>query len=179
MPIVGTLDAAATPLAVLAKRISAACADPMDTLADTVRAALHAASTERALLSAQQMTARIDRYARHLLYADPAGRFTIVSIVWRPGQYTPIHGHYTWCGYAVIAGTLREESFDWVPESRGAAHAGSSDRFAGYTCFANAGVDSVHRMTNRSDCDAVSVHIYGVDGPRVGTHVNRLLCAID
>src|SRR4030095_11912675 len=34
-----------------------------------------------------------DCYARHLLHVDPAGRFSVVVMVWGPGQRTPIHAH--------------------------------------------------------------------------------------
>ena len=40
--------------------------------------------------------------------AIPAGRFTLLSIVWMPGQFSPPHAHQTWCAYAVGENTLTE-----------------------------------------------------------------------
>ena len=38
-----------------------------------------------------------NRYRQHILHIDPAGRFSIVALVWLPGQGTPIHDHLAWC----------------------------------------------------------------------------------
>jgi hypothetical protein len=53
------------------------------------------------------------------------------------------------------------------------------ERNAGYTCFGYAGVDAIHGLGNRSSAAAISVHVYGVDAPRVATHVNRILAVAD
>ena len=178
MQVVETRETAATiPLMGLAHRMTAACTGPMHALHDAIVTALRACTCAPGLLSAEQVQGRSDRYARHLLYADPSGRFAIVSIVWRPDQCTPIHAHYTWCGYAVVQGALHEESYAWSPDHGAVRRARGTDRSAGYVCFGHAGLDAVHRLGNRSRAEAVSVHVYGVDAPRVGTHVNRLVTA--
>ncbi|MEO9162169.1 MAG: cysteine dioxygenase family protein [Casimicrobiaceae bacterium] len=169
---------AESSLITLAERVAAGCAAPMDALADAVLAGLSASTADSELLSTEQKRGLPDAYARHLLYADPDGRFSIVSIVWRPGQCTTIHGHYTWCGYAVVAGSLHEQTYARMHELRGVRPSGCGDRSAGHACFAHAGIEEAHRLGNRSNADAVSVHVYGVDGPRVGTHVNRVVDAI-
>ena len=38
------------------------------------------------------------------LYVEPGGSFSIVALVWRPGQITRIHDHITWCVFGVIQG---------------------------------------------------------------------------
>ena len=63
------------------------------------------------LLDDQQCQGDPDRYTRHVLYSQPLGLFTVVGLVWRPGQITPVHGHYTWCSYIVLRGAMREEQF--------------------------------------------------------------------
>ncbi|WP_292453825.1 cysteine dioxygenase family protein [Methylibium sp.] len=140
-----------------------------------VTAALREAGGDTALLSAEQRRGRADRYVRHLLYADPAGRFSVVSLVWGPGQFSPVHGHYTWCGYVVVSGQLHEESYVWVPDRKVAIQAEATDRGAGGICFSHAGLEEIHRLGNRGDDWAVSVHVYGVDGTRVSSHVNRVV----
>ena len=32
-------------------------------------------------------------YRQYLLHCDPLERFSVVSFVWGPGQFTPIHDH--------------------------------------------------------------------------------------
>src|SRR5882672_7704117 len=48
------------------------------------------------------------RYARRLLYKDPAERFSAVVMVWDRGQGTPIHDHCgMWCVECVVLGRIR------------------------------------------------------------------------
>ena len=48
-------------------------------------------------------------------------------------------------------------------------------REPGYACFAPAGLEQIHRLGNAGGVPAISIHAYGVEGSRVGTHVNRLM----
>ena len=114
-------------------------------------------------------------YARHTIAADPAGRFTLLSIVWGPGQFSPPHAHDTWCAYAVAENTLTETLYEFDAQSGKAVAAGTTEREPGYACFAPAGLEQIHRLGNASGVGAISLHAYGVEGSRVGTHVNRLM----
>lgn len=166
------------PLATLVDRLDAACAGSTDTIDAAVTAALREAGAQAGLLSPEQKQGRADRYARHLLYADPAGRFSIVSLVWGAGQFSPVHGHYTWCSYVVVSGQLHEESYVWARDQKVATLTGATDRRAGDLCFSHAGLEEIHRLGNFGDEPAVSVHVYGVDGPRVSSHVNRVVKSV-
>jgi predicted metal-dependent enzyme (double-stranded beta helix superfamily) len=167
------------PLLELAASIEAACEGRMDDLQCAMLAALARAACVPGLLSPGQRKGSSERYARHLLHGDPRGRFTIVSLVWQPGQRTPVHSHHTWCGYAVVEGTLQEETFAWTRDGGAARRTGMAERSAGYACFGYAGVEGIHGLGNRSSAPAISVHVYGVDAPRVATHVNRVLAVAD
>jgi len=167
-------------LALLAARVEAACEGPVGDFAGRIREALAAAAADAAdLLHPGQRQGQALHYTRHLLHADVGGRFAIVSIVWHRGHRTPVHGHYTWCGYSVVEGSLHEESYLWSPGATTVHRNGSAERRAGYTCFGHAGVEAIHRLGNRLQAPAISVHVYGVDAPRVATHVNRVLAAAD
>ena len=126
-------------------------------------------------LTREQAEGRYENYARNLLYADPAGRFSVLALVWRKGQITPIHGHWTWCGFSVLQGELKEDQFRWDA----ARECAQFDRQV--TCPPNsvevspAGLTDIHRLGNYSDATAISLHIYGVDASRVATHVNRVV----
>jgi hypothetical protein len=41
--------------------------------------------------------------------------------------------------------------------------------------FEYAGLSGVHKLGNAEDNIGLSLHIYGIDGARVGSHVNRLV----
>jgi hypothetical protein len=84
-----------------------ACAhfpEPSDSsfFARSMRIALAEAAAEPALLTAEQRAGSTENYRRHLLAADPHGRYAIAALVWQPQQASPVHGHHTWCGYAVL-----------------------------------------------------------------------------
>lgn len=163
-------------LATLIDELDALCAAPAgEPSGEPLVAALARASRQPSLLSGAQCRGRPESYVRHLLHADPAGRYTLVAIVWEPGQFSPVHGHHTWCGYGVVAGDLVETSYD-EPDDRGAVRQdGSVKRARGSAFFARAGLADIHRLGNASSRSAVSIHAYGVDGARVGSHVNLLV----
>src|SRR5215475_6128559 len=50
-------------------------------------------------------------YQCHLLHSEADGSFSILALVWQPGQATPIHDHVTWCVSAVIQGAEHEERY--------------------------------------------------------------------
>jgi 3-mercaptopropionate dioxygenase len=56
------------------------------------------------ILTPDQRLGRPDRVAGHLLHADPDGAFSVLGLVWRPGQTTRIHDHITWCVVGVLSG---------------------------------------------------------------------------
>ena len=97
----------------LAAEISAACFDPPALKAERIKAALKRTVAEPGLLSPEQCATKADCYARHVIYADPAGRFTILAIVWGAGQFSQPHAHHTWCAYGVYENALEETVFTW------------------------------------------------------------------
>lgn len=53
------------------------------------------------------------KYARRLLHKDPEGRYSVVIMVWGPGQGTPIHDHAgCWCVECVYRGRIKVVSYD-------------------------------------------------------------------
>ena len=149
------------------------------TFARSVRDALAQAAADPSLLSDAQRVGVIACYRRHLLAADPLGRYAIAALVWMPGQASPIHAHHTWCGYAVIDGTLTETVYDAIPSTDCAVPVREQLREPGAVSFTRAGPTGIHRLGNRSDTTAVSLHIYGVPGEQITTHVNDILRAVD
>ncbi len=171
-------DAAPTGgLGRLAAEITIACNGAPDRMAERVVAALQDAAANPVLLSADQRLACPDRYARHVLYGDPQGRFTILALVWSGGQFSPVHAHHTWCAYAVHHGTLTETLFRFDTATAQAIPLRTETRHAGYGCFAPSGLEQIHRLGNAGLRPAISIHVYGVDAGAVCSHVNRVLDA--
>ncbi len=140
-----------------------------------VRAALAQALSDAALVLPAQRESSAERYRRHMLLADPAGRYAVASLVWLPGQASPIHAHHTWCGYAVLEGTLSESLYSWDETAHYARLTRVQDRPSGAHTWADHGRHAIHRLANESDAPAVSLHVYGVPAAEMATHVNDLL----
>lgn len=147
--------------------------------ARSMRIALAEAAANPALLSAVQREGSIETYRRHLLAADPHGRYAIAALVWMPRQASPVHAHHTWCGYAVVDGTLSETVFEWHGEKECASATRTQARNRGAVSFVRGGRGAIHRLGNCSDAPAISLHIYGVAGTQLSTHVNDIVHAAD
>lgn len=115
---------------------------------------------------------RAETYARRLIHADPEGRFCVLSLVWTPGQASPVHAHRAWCALGVHCGELEEGFFaleDGVPVQRA-----TELRGPGACSHAPADPAKIHRIANTGWCQAISVHVYGVGLAAVDTGVNRV-----
>ena len=156
---------------------SADAADPSQraAFASAIRTALAEAAADPALLAPAQREGSAESYRRHLLAADPHGRYAVAALAWMPGQASPVHAHRTWCGYAVLDGTLSETVYEWNEPRQCASETRSHPRASGAVSFVRAGRGGIHQLGNGSDAPAVSLHIYGVEGSQIGTHVNDLL----
>jgi 3-mercaptopropionate dioxygenase len=119
------------------------------------------------VLTAEQRLGAADGYRSHTLHVEPDGSFSIVALVWRPGQVTRIHDHVTWCVFGVIQGVEHEELFDADLNM-----VGRNDNRAGdVSGFAPPG--DIHRVHNAAGTTAISIHIYGTDVTRIGSSVRR------
>jgi predicted metal-dependent enzyme (double-stranded beta helix superfamily) len=119
------------------------------------------------VLTAEQRLGSPDGYRGHTLYVEPDGSFSIVGLVWRPGQLTRIHDHVTWCVFGVIQGVEHEELFDTNLNLLG-----ENDNHVGdVSGFAPPG--DIHRVHNIADTTAISIHVYGTDVTRIGSSARR------
>ncbi len=167
------LPSATPPLQALVDALCSACARGGEPQATHITKALGGAVAAGAWLPQEQRRANHQRYARHLIYADPQQRFSILALVWAPGQASPVHGHRTWCSVAVYQGTLTEISYTLAPDSRAPAEVRRELRSAGSTSFDSAD-QAIHALANHSTENAVSLHVYGVGGDQVASGINRI-----
>ena len=173
-PHLGPEPRAGPGLSALAAAVRAAVAEHAD-WRDTAQ--LAASALERhlpspSILTADQRTGDPDRYKSEVLHSEPDGSFSIVALVWLPGQVTPIHDHVTWCVFGVIQGMEREELFEFDERGGCLVEAGCSvNRTGDVSGFAPPG--DIHRVRNAGDVTAISIHIYGTDVSRIGSSVRR------
>ena len=111
-------------------------------------------------------------YQQFLLHADPAGRFSVVSFVWGPGQGTPIHDHTVWGLIGMLRGA--EEGQHFTRDSRGRWQPeGPAQRLLpGQVEAVSPTIGDVHRVRNAApDQVSISIHVYGADIGQVQRHV--------
>lgn len=157
---------------VLAVRAAVGQRQDWRTAARLVAEALESHLPTRDILTPEQQVGDPEGYRSHLLHSEPDGTFSIVALVWRPGQVTPIHDHVTWCVLGVVQGVEHEELFRLDKDGECLVEVGRSTNDAGdVTGFAPPG--DIHRVRNIGDSTAISIHVYGTDVSRVGSSVRR------
>jgi len=107
-----------------------------------------------------------DHYARHLLYADPLRRYSVLALVWAPGQATPVHGHTAWGAVGILSGELTAVSYQLRKDAASTfrcCELGTVEVGPGEMTTVHAGLEDVHRIANRTRQLAVSLHVYGKD----------------
>ncbi|UBU14812.1 cysteine dioxygenase family protein [Nonomuraea gerenzanensis] len=120
------------------------------------------------LLTPQERAGSPERYVSHILHAEE--RFSVVGVVWRPGQDTVIHDHVSWCTFGILSGiedeTLYRDMGDHLVEIGRA-----ENRPGEVSGFAPPG--DIHKVRNTSSETGVSLHVYGADVRRLGSSVRR------
>lgn len=130
------------------------------------------------LLTPEQHEGDPEHYRQHLLHAESDGSFSVVALVWLPGQCTPVHDHVSWCVTGVHQGEEHERRYRLLPaeEPGGSARLVATEDVVnpvGAVCgFAPPG--DIHKVWNGCRDKAISLHIYGADISRLGSSVRRV-----
>ena len=145
-------------------------------IAASVQERLPALLAEPRFLAPEHREPWPDRYRPHLLAVAPSRRFSVVALVWLPGQITPIHDHICWCVVGVLEGVERERRFHlrqdpagqrWLtPEADVLVAPGSVSRLTPPD-------ENIHQVRNAGIDLAISLHVYGADIGVVGSSVNQ------
>jgi predicted metal-dependent enzyme (double-stranded beta helix superfamily) len=126
---------------------------------------LGAALDDPGLLEPRHCEPAEDRYRQHLVHVHPLGRYSIVALVWKPGQATPIHDHRCWCVVGVWRGLERETTYSLYGDdaSRYLVPSGSAMALPGDVSVLVPPEEDIHRVENAGDDIAISLHVYGDD----------------
>lgn len=114
-------------------------------------------------------------YRQYVVHVHPQGLYSIVSLVWLPGQSTPIHDHRCWCVVGVLEGREQESRYtlhhqdgvEWLVEGKGTYFT------PGDVCVLVPPDEDIHRVGNADQSATISMHIYGANIAEVGTSINR------
>lgn len=138
------------------------------TIATAVAGVLEQTAPSVQLLTEHERAGDAASYIRHTLHTEAT--FSIVAVVWRPGQHTEIHDHITWCSFIVLRGvefeTLYQHDGDHLVQ------VGQLLRGAG-SVSGTAPPDDIHRVHNTGDVTAITLHVYGADLSVAGSSVRR------
>jgi len=94
-----------------AMQVNASCPDPADcvqALAPQMQTLLREAEQ---FLQPEHFHSNAQHYARNLVYEAPDKSLSLYTLVWLPGQWTPVHDHGSWGVVGVVEGVLEERSF--------------------------------------------------------------------
>lgn len=107
-------------------------------------------------------------YTRNLIFDAPDASLSMYSIVWLPGQWTPVHDHGSWGVVGVVEGVLEERSYVRMSTDPGAD--ADIDLARGGTVLLPPGAvtsfvpnpDHIHMTGVAAERPrAVSLHLYG------------------
>ncbi len=143
-------------------------------LADTVRAIVplmhRLISGTRVFLKPEHYQSEPDHYARNLVYAAESSGLSLYTLVWLPGQWTPVHDHGTWGVVGVIEGQLEEQSYMRAdPDQSSERHTDIELHPGGLALLSPNSVstfvpnpDHIHKTGCPEDLPrCVSLHLYG------------------
>jgi predicted metal-dependent enzyme (double-stranded beta helix superfamily) len=136
---------------------------------------LRPALLDLTLLEPRHQEPADDRYRQHVVHVHPEGRYSIVALVWKPGQATPIHDHCCWCVVGVWRGIESETTYDLHRDARGLhlVQRGVTYAGPGDVSVLVPPDEDIHRVANAGTGIAISLHVYGDDIGARGTSINR------
>jgi 3-mercaptopropionate dioxygenase len=123
------------------------------------------------LLTKEQQTPDPRHYRQHILHVEPDGSFSLVALVWLPGQQTPVHDHVSWC----VVGVHQGDEY----ETRYTLHDGQRLVESGHSVNPQRSVAAltppgdIHRVANAGTGLAISIHVYGADIGKLGSSIRR------
>ena len=100
-------------------------------------------------------------YQQYLLYADPLDLFSVVSLVWGPGQKTPVHNHTVWGMIGQLRG--EEKGTPYYRQAEGGFKAGEPSICPpGHVETVSPNTHDIHVVENNlSNETSISIHVYG------------------
>lgn len=145
-------------------------------IADGVARSLEGCLGREGLLAPDHVRHDESRYCQNILHVEEDSSFSVVALVWLPGQSTPVHDHVSWC----VTGVHRGEEYE--TRYRVVGDPGSEEAYlveSGHVVNATGQVAAlcppgdIHRVRNRGPGTAVSLHIYGADIGQLGSSIRN------
>jgi 3-mercaptopropionate dioxygenase len=152
----------------LIRDLDAVMAHPLASRPALAAAALRPYLGQSRLLGHHHRRSSAEGYRTNIVHVDPAGTYSVVALVWRPGQRTPIHSHASWCVVGIHQGREVERSFRRC--GAGVVETGRRTMSAGDVAWLEAD-DDIHDVANADDGTTISIHVYGLDYRITGSSI--------
>jgi predicted metal-dependent enzyme (double-stranded beta helix superfamily) len=145
-------------------------ADPSDIVQEIAPLMLRLLAGGADFLRPEHFRADPTHYARNLVHAAADDSLSLFTLVWLPGQMTPVHDHGTWGVVGVVEGVLMEQSYMRLdPEPHAGRDSGIELRRGGLSLLTSGTVstfvpnpDHIHVTGVKDDWQrAISLHLYG------------------
>jgi len=98
-------------------------ADPADCVLAVAPLMLELIEQAGTFLEPQHYRSSASGYSRNLIFNAADASLSLYSIVWLPGQWTPVHDHGSWGVVGVVEGVLEERGYVRLSPERGADEA--------------------------------------------------------
>lgn len=113
-----------------------------------------------------------EHYQQYLLYGDLFDRFSVVSFVWGPGQFTPVHDHTVWGVIGMLRGAEQDAPYEWGDNGRLRPSGPVRVLKPGDVACVAPGIGDIHAVSNAVDEEvSVSIHLYGGNIGKIQRHV--------
>ena len=148
-------------------RDAEASIDDPNAIAERLRSLL----AEDGWLAPEHQAPGTDSYRQHLLHVSSCRGLSVVALVWRPGQGTPIHDHVSWCVVGVYRGLERETRYTLTGGAL--RRTGTIEAAPGHVEALIPPAENIHSVEAGGDGLTISIHVYGADIERLGSSVYR------
>ncbi|MGC0314350.1 cysteine dioxygenase [Kitasatospora acidiphila] len=127
------------------------------------------------LLTPAQLEPDPHAYRQHLLHVEPDGSFSVVALVWLPGQATRIHDHTAWCVVGTYLGAEEETAFRLAEQDgRAVLEPVATTVFPTGAVAHLTPPGDIHLVRNATSGKVVSLHVYGADVSVRGSSIRRV-----
>jgi 3-mercaptopropionate dioxygenase len=114
-----------------------------------------------------------DRFKQYVLHNVPGKDFTILCVVWGPGQAATPHNHTVWGMVGQLRGAELNRSYETPVAGEPMRLRSETTLMPGQTIALSPRIGDIHDVTNVADGVSVSIHVYGGDLERVAHRRNR------
>ncbi len=104
-----------------------------------------------------------DHFKQYILYKEPEQRFSVLCVVWAPGQSAIPHDHTVWGLIGQLRGAERTRNYEDPLPGVPLVIRSEEVLTPGETAVVAPSVGDVHDVENAVDDISISIHVYGGD----------------